>query len=275
MERVELVGRTIAYVDEGRAERGTVLALHSLGTDHRLWSGPAAQLVHAGYRVVRPDARGHGASTWAPLDGPGAWAQDLEAVLDAAGVSQACVLGASMGCAQALELALAQPARVEALVLTGGFGDLERDVADAKAQGLVGGASAQGMEAWADAYVESTLVTDDPAARALLRDLVRSVALEVYTASARATFAPRSGSLRDIAAPVLVIWGRDDAKTPRPMSAALVDDLPSATLQELPGAGHLAALDTPEAFTELVARFLADVAHPMAAGSTERPKETS
>jgi pimeloyl-ACP methyl ester carboxylesterase len=73
-----------------------------------------------GLRVVRYDARGHGASP-GPLDEAAyewpALGADLLAVMDAAGLASAAVGGASMGCASSLYAALAAPARIERLVL--------------------------------------------------------------------------------------------------------------------------------------------------------------
>jgi pimeloyl-ACP methyl ester carboxylesterase len=73
-----------------------------------------------GVRLVRYDARGHGASS-APADPDelrwSALAQDMLAVGEAVGASRFVAGGASMGCATALHAAVAAPERVEALVL--------------------------------------------------------------------------------------------------------------------------------------------------------------
>lgn len=73
------------------------------------------------YRVIVFDQRGHGQST--PMTDPAgydpaAMARDIAAVMDAVGVERAIVGGESMGAATALLFALAQPERVERLLLT-------------------------------------------------------------------------------------------------------------------------------------------------------------
>jgi 3-oxoadipate enol-lactonase len=96
--------------------------------------GPAVVLVHAGIcdsgmwdaqwgaladgrRLMRFDMRGFGRS---PVPSAAySHARDLIAVMDAAGISEAAIVGASMGGRVALEAALAAPARVSALVLVG------------------------------------------------------------------------------------------------------------------------------------------------------------
>ena len=257
---VEVSDRTIAYWAAGEPARGTVLALHSLGTDHRLWSHLWDRLTELGFRVLCPDARGHGRSSWTELVDAGGWVEDVEAVLDAEGADVVDLLGVSMGCAQALEQALHHPQRVRSLVVSGAFGTLPPAAARAKADGLVEGARADGMAAWADRYTATTLFSDDPRDSQMLRDAISGVSLEAYAASARACFAPRSGDLSTIEAPSLVVWGDRDEKTPYDMGAALAEELGDADIAVLPGAGHLATLDAPRAYGDLVSDFLLRIA---------------
>jgi pimeloyl-ACP methyl ester carboxylesterase len=73
-----------------------------------------------GWRVVRYDARGHGASGATTDEADYAWpnlALDALAVLDALGIERAVLGGASMGAATALHAAVLAPERVERLVL--------------------------------------------------------------------------------------------------------------------------------------------------------------
>lgn len=251
--------RRLAYEASGTATAGTVLALHSLGTDHRLWDRALAALPDAGFRVVTPDARGHGASADRPLEDARGWVDDLVAVLDHAGTGPVHVLGVSMGCAQALELALQEPARVRSLVLTGGFGHLDEDTARAKAEALCKGAESEGLGQWARRYAADTLVTDDPRAVAVVRDAIASMSLGAYTSAATACFAPRTGPLAGIDVPALVVWGTHDHKTPEELSVQLAADLPRSRLLRLAGAGHLAPLDAPEDFAAVTVAFLREV----------------
>lgn len=72
------------------------------------------------FRVIRYDARGHGASQGTTRDRDYRWsslALDMLGVLDASGVDGAVVGGASMGCATALHVAVTAPSRVRGLVL--------------------------------------------------------------------------------------------------------------------------------------------------------------
>src|SRR5262249_31985592 len=74
------------------------------------------------HTLVRYDARGNGLSDWGggtiSLD---AWASDMEAVADAAGLERFPLLGFSQGCAVSIVYAARHPDRVSHLILYGGF----------------------------------------------------------------------------------------------------------------------------------------------------------
>jgi pimeloyl-ACP methyl ester carboxylesterase len=107
-------GGTLHYEDAGGGEALVVLhgaAASSLSVE------PLLAAFQDRYRVVAPDLRGMGRST--PVDeiAPGAWVDDLVALLDALGIEAAHVLGVSLGARVALRLALDAPVRIRSLVL--------------------------------------------------------------------------------------------------------------------------------------------------------------
>jgi pimeloyl-ACP methyl ester carboxylesterase/DNA-binding CsgD family transcriptional regulator len=80
--------------------------------------------------LIRYDQRGCGLSEWNVRDiSFTAWLDDLEAVVDAAGLDRFPLVGLSQGCAIALAYAARHPERVTHLMLYGGFvlGKLLRD----------------------------------------------------------------------------------------------------------------------------------------------------
>ena len=93
-----------------------ILLLHAGITDRRMWEPQMAPLSES-RRVIRFDARGFGQS--GPIAAPYHPYDDAVAILDAAGVERATVVGASMGGLCAIDLALAHPERVSALVAVG------------------------------------------------------------------------------------------------------------------------------------------------------------
>jgi pimeloyl-ACP methyl ester carboxylesterase len=109
-------GLAISYRQWGRPDGPVAILLHGLTDDSRTWElvGP---VLGERFRVIAPDARGHGDSDWADDYSFAAQAEDVVAVMDAVGVLAAAVVGHSMGASTAFLLAATNPDRVRALVL--------------------------------------------------------------------------------------------------------------------------------------------------------------
>lgn len=271
----------IATADDGTAiaweERGTgvpLLLIAGQATGARGW-GRFADRLARDFRVLRFDHRGIDASAEAD---PAAYstrlfAADALAVLDAAGVSAAHVLGHSMGGRVAQWLAAEEPGRVRRLVLvatTAGdrsAGHAPGDPAAASREP----ASASGDPAGASrrAAIADLLSGDrtrmvplffDPAwAAAHPEEVDRFFTRTASRPALRGHFAAsrdHDGTplLARIRADTLVIHGTRDPLTPIAHARLLAERIPRARLAELP-AGHGLHLDTPEVL-ELVRGFL-------------------
>lgn len=74
------------------------------------------------HKLVRYDERGNGLSDWKVADlSFDAFVDDLETVVDAAGVERFDLLGISQGCAVSIAYAVRHPARVRSMILYGGY----------------------------------------------------------------------------------------------------------------------------------------------------------
>ena len=93
--------------------------IHGGEQDHCVWILQSRYLAHHGYAVLAVDLPGHGRSAGAPLASIEAMADWLIALLDAAGVRAAALVGHSMGSLVALECAARHPERVARLALVG------------------------------------------------------------------------------------------------------------------------------------------------------------
>ncbi|HZV11398.1 MAG TPA: alpha/beta fold hydrolase, partial [Novosphingobium sp.] len=118
MEQITtLDGCRIAWRLEGPEDAPVLVLSNSLGTDHAMWDPQMAALT-ADYRVLRYDARGHGAS-----DAPaGAYAidrlgADVLDLMDALGIARAHFCGLSLGGMVGQWLAHRAPQRLGRLVL--------------------------------------------------------------------------------------------------------------------------------------------------------------
>ncbi|MDT3395742.1 3-oxoadipate enol-lactonase [Streptomyces sp. B1866] len=230
---------------EGPATAPVLFLGPSLGTTTAVWDTVAPELS-ATHRVVRWDLPGHGRSP-ASLIGPGATVGDLARLVldlaDSLGAERFSYAGVSLGGAVGLHLAAYHPGRVERLAVlcsSARFGDSEgwRERAAAVRR--------EGLEALA-ATADARWFTPGFTAPELVEGHLRADP-EAYAAccDAIAVFDLRD-RLASIAAPTLLVAGREDRATPPAHLREIADAVPGAALTELPGAGHLAPAEQPEA----------------------------
>ena len=96
-----------------------IVFVHGALHDHSVWTLLARWFAHHGHGVLAVDQPGHGRSGGAPLASVEALADWLLALLDAAGVKKASLVGHSMGSLIALEAAARAPTRADTLVMVG------------------------------------------------------------------------------------------------------------------------------------------------------------
>jgi pimeloyl-ACP methyl ester carboxylesterase len=238
-------GTTIAYRDEGTGR--PVLLLHGFAADHHAnWAQPHVvdALVDAGYRVLAPDARGHGASE-KPTDprryGDDAMVRDAQALLDHVDIEAVDVVGYSMGALVAARLVLVEP-RARSLVL-GGLG-----------AGLAGERRRASRATVADALLaDDPSSIADPVGRAFRAFAERTGADRGALAAMQRAPRPTAPTrLEDIDVPTLVIAGDRDVLVGSPEPIA--DRIPHATARVVRG-DHLTAVGDP-AFRGAIVDFL-------------------
>lgn len=96
-----------------------VVFIHGALHDHSVWTLLARWFAHHGHSVLAVDQPGHGRSVGAPLASIEALADWLLALLEAAGVKKASLVGHSMGSLIALEASARAPDRAQTLVMVG------------------------------------------------------------------------------------------------------------------------------------------------------------
>jgi 3-oxoadipate enol-lactonase/4-carboxymuconolactone decarboxylase len=242
---------------EGAAERPVLLLLSSLGADLSLWDRVAPLLLRR-FRLLRMDARGHGASDTPPGDYhlPDL-AADALAVMDASGTQQAAVCGIAFGGAIALTLALNAPARVAAVICACSSAQVRSEawaeqVRRVRIAGMAGVAERAMTEFFSESFVRShpevvdsvrtTLRLTDPGGYAGGAAALRDMAL--------------LEQLPAVGQPVLLLSGTRDVVTPfEPHGARLLAALPNARHVSL-DAAHLTCVEAPEAFAVALGQFL-------------------
>lgn len=97
----------------------TVMFIHGAQNDHSVWALQTRYFAHHGFNVLAVDLPGHGRSKGAAMDSVEKMAAWTLAVMDAAGVDRAMMVGHSMGSLIALEASHSAPERVTHLAMVG------------------------------------------------------------------------------------------------------------------------------------------------------------
>lgn len=96
-----------------------IVFIHGAALDHSVWQWQSRYLAHHGYAVLAVDLPGHGRSPGSARDSIEAYGEWIVALLDAAGLAKASLVGHSMGSLVALDVATKHPDRVAKLALIG------------------------------------------------------------------------------------------------------------------------------------------------------------
>ncbi len=237
-----------------------LVLVHGYTLDRRMWDEQLAALA-AHYQVLRYDLRGFGRSS--VPDGPYRHADDLKALLDELGLGPAAVMGFSLGGWVAVNFALAYPPATRALVLV-----------DAVVLGI--GWSQAYLDridpVWKDARVTDVKVTAarwlalpyfepalaNPRSAEPLRRIVDDYSGWSFVHDdPEQTGTQAKHRLHEIAVPALVVVGELDIPDLQLMAGRLLG-IPQSRLLRLPGAGHMAPMEAPEAFNAGVLKWLGE-----------------
>ena len=254
----------LAYREVG-AGRPLVL-LHAFPLSSAMWLAQREELA-ARCRVITPDQRGFGGS---PLgeDPPSldSAADDVAQLLDRLELDRVVLGGLSMGGYVAMAFLRRHPDRVAALVLADTKASADADAGKANRERI---AAAVASDATSTVLVDevlptllgSTTVASRQLAVGRVRGLVQA-APGAAVAWAERAMAARPDSFATLQAfyrPAIVIVGAEDTLSPPSDAEAMAAALPQSRLVVVPEAGHLTAVETPEAFNAAVAGFLAEL----------------
>jgi 3-oxoadipate enol-lactonase len=255
----------IAYELRGTMHRRPWLVLiQGMGLDRFGWE-PVLRKLRRHFRLVLVDNRGFGrsdrpAGSFAVADMAG----DIVAVLDAAGIRRAHVMGASLGGMVAQELAIAHPERVDGLVLAGTTpGWPFAYPMPAATVRLIAATGRATTEAARRRHTENALsartVRDHPELVSRILELQDARPADTGARSAQAAAGARyAGRLRQarIQARTLVLHGGADTVVDPRNGRLLADRIPGARLVTFPELGHLLFWEDPDGFAEATASFL-------------------
>jgi len=265
--------------DHDRAQPNAVF-IHGAQLDHSVWTLQAAHFAGHGFNVLVPDLPGHGRSLGPALPSVEAMADWILALLEAAQVERAMLIGHSMGSLIALQAASQAPLRVSGLALLGCAYPMKVSpslLAMAKtdetaAIGMISrwshsshaaaAASAEaGLDASPEARIEARIDTRTaPYLKAI--DLMQRIAAlnptqqvlhtDLHACNSYANGLQAAQALR---CRTLFITAEDDLMTPPKSVQSLLAALPQASLVQIARCGHDMLAEQPDRVCEALFDF--------------------
>lgn len=240
--------------------RPTVVFIHGAANDHSVWNLPARYFAHHGRNVLAVDLPGHGRSGGTALPSVEALADWIVAVLDAAGIAGAALVGHSLGSLTALAAAAKHPDRVTKVALVGPA--VPMPVSDV----LLGAARADDhvafelINSWSYSpgkqfggnQIPGMWMTGNG-----MRLMERTPPGVLYTDLAACnSYADGLNAAAAVRCPALLILGARDLMAPPKSAKALIDALPDRKVVTIPDCGHSLMAEQTDAVLDALIAFL-------------------
>ncbi len=249
--------------------RPAVVFLHGSGPGASGWSNfrrNYPRVAAAGFRAIVPDTLGYGHSS---KPESAEYTLDflvgaLRRALDALGVERCAVVGNSHGGAMAIGLALADPARVDKLLLMAPGGLEEREVY----------MKMPGIRAMMKAFLAEGPMTRESLRRvfelqlfdpALITDEILDERLEIAETQPKRVLTSMqvphlAPSLAKLQCPVLALWGMNDQFCPWSGALAIAQHCKRSRVELISECGHWVMVEKVELFNRLCIDFLKEPA---------------
>lgn len=265
-------GKTFIYCE---GDGPPVVMIHGVVSTADCWTY-AIQALRDRYQVIAPDMPGHGRSTGglAPY-GLAFYASWLADLLDALHIPRVRLIGHSMGGAIAAAFAIRYPERVERLVLVDALGLSSKlpwlgarnitaglpDFLRAMLTGRTDPYLLRSFQPWdfLDPWgaprpiVEQMAALNQPRGAMVVWAGARLLLADFLLKRKRATFVERLGR---IAAPTLVVWGRQDGILALENVQEGLAHLPNARLEIVENSAHEPMMEQPDEFIRIIRPFL-------------------
>jgi 3-oxoadipate enol-lactonase len=254
---VDVNGARLWYDEAGSGD--AVLLLHGGLGDSGLWE-PVVPFLAERFRTIRTDLRFYGRSTGPAV--PWSWQDDAIGVLDELGVERAALVGLSLGGKLALDVALAHPERLWAVVgvapaLGGHAGNAYTEEHEARyeaaeAEGNLEAAMEIDLEVWAPLGADERI-------RQLWHATPDANGVPPGIEPLDPPGAPAKERLAELAVPALVVTAKHDPPGMREIGPLVARDASGARHVEL-DSDHYVTLREPELLSRVLLEFLAAAA---------------
>jgi pimeloyl-ACP methyl ester carboxylesterase len=240
----------------------TAVFIHGGQNDHSVWILQTRYFAHHGFNVLAVDLPGHGRSKGAAKTSVEAMAAWLLALLDAAGVERAMLVGHSMGSLIALEASHLAPQRVGKLAMLGTTYPMkvsESLLETAKNDEL---GAIDMVNIWSHSMRAQNPacplagVSATGAARRLMQRMSAINPAQLFHTDFTAcnTYANGETAAAALACPALFIFGRKDMMTPARSTKLLTAAIPHGKIIQV-DAGHALMTEQPGAVLDALFAF--------------------
>ncbi|MEO0317528.1 MAG: Alpha/beta hydrolase fold:Thioesterase [Pseudomonadota bacterium] len=244
----------------------TAVFIHGAQNDHSVWALQTRYFAHHGYSVLAVDLPGHGRSDGPALDSIEAMADWLNALLDAAGVKQALLIGHSMGSLIALEAASRQPAHIAGIALVGTAYPMKVSTALLDAAREREPAAIDMVNIWSHSTIAQKPSAPGPGfyvpggSRRLMQRVSQRNPEHVFFTDFSACNGYANGEQAAAAlgaqgCAALFLLGQKDMMTPAKAAASLAAQLPKSQLVKVDACGHALMAEQPDQVLDALFRF--------------------
>ena len=257
-----------AFVYLGKADaqaqissnKPSIIFIHGAQQDHSCWALQSRWFAHHGYNTFAPDLPGHGLSEGSPLQTVEELANWTHQLLDLFNISQAYIVGHSMGSLVALDVACAFPDRIKKIAIIGTsrpmpVSDVLLDAAqnnEAKAISMVNNFSHSTR-----AQIGRNTVPGMWMLGVNQRLMERQIKGVFYIdLSACNNYSVNQERLSALCVPTLIIAGAQDRMTSATAALKLAEQIKGVRLEIIPGVGHALMAEAPDVVLDLLREFL-------------------
>ena len=237
-----------------------VVFIHGAQHDHCVWVLQSRYLAHHGYGVLAADLPGHGRSEGAPLASVEAIADWVVALLDAAGVKQAALVGHSMGSLVALDCAGRYPERVSRIALLGAAFPMRVSPELLEATRNDEPLAQDMVNIWSHSAYAHVPSNPGPGfwvigenLRLMQRQKPGVMHVDFTACNAYAAGMERAAQVQ---CPALLVLGRRDVMTPARSGRELAKVIKGARVVEVAGSGHALMAEKPDDVLDALIEFL-------------------
>jgi 3-oxoadipate enol-lactonase len=262
---IKIKGNSVRYYDEGPRDGQPLLFIHGFPFSKEMWNGQV-EVFEPSHRVLAYDVRGHDGSSPGTVEFSVAqFGDDLLAFMDELEVTNAVIVGLSMGGYIALNALGRDSGRFRALVLCDTQCKADTPEAREKRLKTIANIRLAGLSKYADESVNNLFASSTQSTKPEVVSFIRDTILRTNadtickTLQALADRKETCSNLSQTKLPVLIMVGQEDKITPPESALQMHQLIPNSQLETISGAGHLSNLENPDAFNSRLKAFLSEI----------------